>query len=285
MIFYDYFFKASVGDTAWKKSIMECSDPTEPLAPPQSEAFAMLLLKNNYFAWLWEAKNQYKDLLVTEYDTKKKRAQKFEDLGHVYLKCQLNLEVDEDEDDMNKIVILPTRGETIGLYDTLLSHSRRDLQKVWKAAARNKKYKEFTKALGQLSDEDDDSSSEEEQPEQAAEQIATDEPEQEASSLMEQRTKKRKILKSFQEYMNSNEEEGTRFKGWSSRAGEVLSKLTEKLNKVTYKEKAFRRAYRHTYKQKLVTSGKKKKSNPEPKPANYQSKIWCLEEITGEVEV
>ena len=131
------------------------------------------------------------------------------------------------------------------------------MKKVWQAAAKNKKYKEFKKALGKASDEDDDSSSsnDEEQQSDLPEQ-RTHQPEQ-SSGLIEQRTKKRKILKSFQEYTNSNEDEG-KFKGWSLRAGEELSRLTEKLSKVTSKEKLFRRAYRHTFKQKLVASGKKK---------------------------
>ena len=283
MIFYNYFFRSSVGDTAWKKSILDAKDPTEPLAPAQGEAFAMLLLKNNYFAWLWEAKNQYKDLLVTEYDTKKQRESKLEDVGYVCLQCQLNLEADEDEEDINKIIVLASRGESIGLHDTLLGQSRRDLKKVWQAAAKNQKYREFKKAWGKASDEDDDlsSSNDEEQQSDLPEQ-RTHQPEQ-SSGLIEQRTKKRKILKSFREYTNSNEDEG-KFKGWSLRAGEELSRLTEKLSKVTSKEKLFRRAYRHTFKQKLVASGKKKKSNQEPKPANYQSKIWGLE-IIEEVEI
>jgi hypothetical protein len=219
-----------VGDTAWKKSILDAKDPTEPLAPAQGEAFAMLLLKNNYFAWLWEAKNQYKDLLVTVYDTKKQQHEsKLEDVGYVCLQCQL-------------------------------------------------------KALGKASDEDDDlsSSNDEGQQSELLEQTTAHQPEQ-LSGLIEQRTKKQEILKSFQAYTNSNKEEG-KFKGRSLRAGEELSRLIEKLSKVTSKEKLFHQAYQHTFKQKLVASGKKKKSNQEPKPVNYQSKIWGLE-IIEEVEI
>jgi hypothetical protein len=279
MVFYDYFFRSSVGDATWKKAIMESEDPTEPLAPEQGEAFAMLLLRNNYFAWLWEAKSQYKDLLVTEYDPKKQREQKFEDLGYFFLNCQIDLDADEDEEDMAKIVLLPGRSETIGLYDTLLGKSRRDLKKVWLAASKNKKYKEFKKALGQASDNEVDQNSEDE-PEEANQEgeKENEEEQQHISGLMEQRTKKRKILKSFREYTNSNDAEG-KFKGWSARAGEDLAALTQKLSSVTSKEKVFRRAYRHINKQKIVASSKKKHANKEPKPANYQSKIWNLEVI------
>jgi hypothetical protein len=279
MVFYDYFFRSSVGDATWKKAIMESEDPTEPLAPAQGEAFAMLLLRNNYFAWLWEAKSQYKDLLVTEYDTKKEREQKFEDLGYFFLNCQIDLDADEDEEDMTKIVLLPGRSETIGIYDTLLGKSRRELKKFWLAASKNKKYKEFKKALGQATDNEVDQNSEDEPEEEANQQEGEKEnQEQHASGLMEQRTKKRKILKSFREYTNSNDTEG-KFKGWSARAGEDLAALTHKLSTVTPKEKVFRRAYRHVNKQKIVASNKKKHANKEPKPVNYQSNIWNLEVI------
>jgi len=282
MVFYDYFFRSSVGDATWKKAIMESEDPTEPLAPEQGEAFAMLLLRNNYFAWLWEAKSQYKDLLVTEYDPKKEREQKFEDLGYYFLNCQIDLDADEDEEDMAKIVLLPGRSETIGIYDTLLGKSRRELKKIWLAASKNKKYKEFKKALGQASDTVDQNS--EDEPEGDNDEVVEKENEsnqqgeQHASGLMEQRTKKRKILKSFREYTNSNDAEG-KFKGWSARAGEDLAALTHKLSTVTSKEKVFRRAYRHVNKQKIVASNKKKHANKEPKPVNYQSNIWNLEVI------
>jgi hypothetical protein len=242
----------------------------------------MLLLRNNYFAWLWEAKLQYKDLLVTEYDSRKEREHKFEDLGYHFLNCQIDLEADEDEEDITKIVLLGTKADTITRHDFLLGKSRRELKKVWQAASKNKKYKEFKKALGKATESDDDpqntSDAEEEEQEGEKENESTRPGEQHASVFMEQRTKKRKILKSFREYTNSTEEEG-KFKGWSTRAGEDLSVLTEKLLTVSSKEKLFRRAYRHIYKQKIVASSKKKKANKEPKPVNYQTKIWNLEVI------
>jgi len=63
-----------VGDSAWKQAIYNPKDPLEPMAPIQGEAFAMILLKNNYFAWLSEAKLRLKDQLVTEYNTKKEKS-------------------------------------------------------------------------------------------------------------------------------------------------------------------------------------------------------------------
>ena len=138
--------------------------------------------------------------------------------------------------------------------------------------------------MGKASDSDDDQNTseveaEEEEPQGGEkENESTRHGEQHASVFMEEQTKKRKISRSFREYTNSNDEEG-KFKGWSIRAGEDLSVLTDKLRTVSSKEKVFRRVYRHIYKQKLAASSKKKKGNKEPKPVNYQTKIWNLEVI------
>lgn len=80
MIFYDYFLRTSIGDAAWKASCREKKDETDFLAPYQGEAYAMLVLKNNYFAWLWEAKFDLKNQLVTDYDAESDRAKK-DDVG------------------------------------------------------------------------------------------------------------------------------------------------------------------------------------------------------------
>ena len=56
IIFYDYFVKSSVGDNAWKVACLDAEDQTSSIVPPQGEAFALLLLKIDYFAWLLEAK-------------------------------------------------------------------------------------------------------------------------------------------------------------------------------------------------------------------------------------
>jgi len=50
----------------------------------------MILLKNIYFAWLSDAKMRLKELLVTEYDTKKEKQNKVDDAGLYYFlrNCQ-----------------------------------------------------------------------------------------------------------------------------------------------------------------------------------------------------
>jgi hypothetical protein len=64
-IFYEYFFKAVVGDSIWKQRFTE----NKRLGTNVSEAFAHVIIENNYFAWLYDYKNKNPGCtLLTEYD-------------------------------------------------------------------------------------------------------------------------------------------------------------------------------------------------------------------------
>jgi hypothetical protein len=271
MIFYEYFFKSSVGDSAWKKACLEAKDPTEPLAAPQEEAFAMILLRNNYFAWLWEAKMEFRDLLVTEYESKKERELKCEDLGYGILKVRINLDANVDEEDMDKILVqspIMGAGVLTPVYERLYKEDTRKLKKVWDKASKNTKYKELKKAWNleneALNNQEEPNDQENEQPTDIG-------------------TKKRKRLRSFREYTCANDEEG-RFKGWSLRAADDMAALIAKLDSTPAKYQVFRRAYRATYQNKLTDSGKKKKPIQQPVPVNYPRNVWGLADIP-EVDV
>jgi len=60
-LFYDLFYKAAVGDKRWKESLQD----NKPFGNPNTEAFALMILKNNYHAWMAQAsvegefENQY----------------------------------------------------------------------------------------------------------------------------------------------------------------------------------------------------------------------------------
>jgi hypothetical protein len=64
-IFYEYFFKAVVGDGIWK----QCFAENKRLGTNVSEAFAHAIIENNYFAWLYDYKNKNPGCtLLTEYN-------------------------------------------------------------------------------------------------------------------------------------------------------------------------------------------------------------------------
>ena len=89
-IFYDYFLRATVGDGTWKRNFglreqermkkkarlsgadsnsSVSSSKTKRMASPVDEAFALIVLKNNYYAWLLAAKEKgSRKVLLTDYD-------------------------------------------------------------------------------------------------------------------------------------------------------------------------------------------------------------------------
>jgi hypothetical protein len=64
-IFYMNFYTAVVGETRWKECL---SKEDTRIGSNTMEAFALLVLVNNYKAWLYEEKKTHQDNLLTEYD-------------------------------------------------------------------------------------------------------------------------------------------------------------------------------------------------------------------------
>ena len=65
-IFYMYFYPAVVGEGDWKKCM---NKKEERIGSNTMEAFALLVLVNNYKAWLYVEKKTHKTDLWTEYDS------------------------------------------------------------------------------------------------------------------------------------------------------------------------------------------------------------------------
>jgi hypothetical protein len=64
-VFYMYFYTAAIGEVRWK----ECLSKEEGrIGHNTTEAFTMLVLVNNYKAWLYEEKKIHQANLLTEYD-------------------------------------------------------------------------------------------------------------------------------------------------------------------------------------------------------------------------
>lgn len=69
-LFYNYFFRAVVGENKWK-SKLKAKDEI-PMGSPVAEAYAHALIENNYFAWLFDYKvssSPKKATIKTEYDS------------------------------------------------------------------------------------------------------------------------------------------------------------------------------------------------------------------------
>jgi hypothetical protein len=65
-IFYMYFYTAAVGEERWKECL---SKEDTRIGSNTMEAFALLVLENNYKAWLYEEKKVHQTNLLTEYDS------------------------------------------------------------------------------------------------------------------------------------------------------------------------------------------------------------------------
>jgi hypothetical protein len=65
-IFYMFFYTAAVGETRWKEYL---SNEEGRIGSNTMEAFAQLVLVNNYKAWLYEEKKTHQTHLLTEYDS------------------------------------------------------------------------------------------------------------------------------------------------------------------------------------------------------------------------
>ena len=136
ILFQEYFHKSSIGDVKWKVACLKAEKETDRFGLVQAEAFAMILLKNNYFAWLWEAKQSLGDRLSTDYDNEKDINTKWS-ADEAFLKAELNL------DDQ---LLLQDEGQVLteksGVFEGLLVYERdplyQDLQKKNAASKKNK---------------------------------------------------------------------------------------------------------------------------------------------------
>ena len=74
-LFYVYFYRPAIGESGWKNFVEKDRNDQQRIGNCNTEAFAHMVLKNNYFAWLYEAKQKDSmSELRTEYDTKVSQA-------------------------------------------------------------------------------------------------------------------------------------------------------------------------------------------------------------------
>ena len=52
-LFYVYFYRPAIGEAEWKNFVERGKDDQARIGNSNTEAFAHMVLKNNYFAWLY----------------------------------------------------------------------------------------------------------------------------------------------------------------------------------------------------------------------------------------
>ena len=120
-----------------------------------SVAFAMVLLTNNYFAWLWEAKLHFKDKLKTDYNSPKE-IKDMAEISQAFMQCEINLESVDIADDQEWNLILVTEQEDPIAHEFYEKATTESHTKVRQASRKNPKYKAFKKALDEKEKEEEE---------------------------------------------------------------------------------------------------------------------------------
>ena len=91
-VFYIYFYAAALGEVKMKDDISQDGR----IGNNTTDAFAFLMLENNYKAWLFEEKEKHKSGLWTEYDTPPSSEDYTSIVDYILGDCELNLDKDTD---------------------------------------------------------------------------------------------------------------------------------------------------------------------------------------------
>jgi hypothetical protein len=281
-IFYDFFYKASAGDSRWKEACHDATKETDRLGSRASEAFALLVLKNNYFAWLLEAKEKLQHL-VCDYDTDNQR-KNLCNIVDAFLQLDFDLPEAPQEDTLPAAAV--AGGAETSVVDTsqLVIVKSQDaagfanLQKKTKAvlkAARQStkhaaKYSEIKKRAAELQKAASESHSGDD-----GEELNEEARLQAEEAKGERQKKRRRLLKSFREYTVRQSQEG-KFKGWSKRASDEMTSIAKRLAAQGRSDRSqmFNAAYRRVY---GTRNHDKRKDEIDDEPVDY-SELWDLDE-------
>jgi hypothetical protein len=301
-VFYDYFYKASAGDARWKEGCLEANSEFDRLGSRVGEAFAMLVLKNNYFAWLLEAKEKLGVKLVTDYDSDNQR-RGVKNIVDALLQMEFNVpdappctattaaagirgtdETQEVPAVLTSSNVLVVKSEDEAGYNILAKKTEAALKASRRSSANATRYSDIKKRAVELAKETAELASAEAGSGEDAAQTSKEarmEAFAEAKEAKGERMKKRrKLLKTFREYTVPKTTEEGKFKGWSKRASDEMTAISKKLAKEgeSSRSKMFNAAYRKVYGTRY--NEKRKADEIDHEPVDY-SELWDLDE--GEI--
>lgn len=240
-IFYDYFLRAAVGEEEWKKmngrpkrkttkkqsstaaTNEVASLENKRLASSLDEAFALIVLRNNYFAWLLKAKEQHKNL-KTDYDGGNEKEKSL--AMHLLSGYLIDLE-ESDEGNASSYVRFKNQRQTDEEQRAAYMNARRkfigNVMRVREKVKHSEEYKKIKESLTSLkrlrSDEDDD---------------------------MLRKRKKMKMVMEMKKYTGVTLDD-RRAKGWSAKAFLDMFQMKVKIEGMDEAYKRFGKAYRYVY--------------------------------------
>jgi hypothetical protein len=293
-VFYDYFYKASAGDARWKEGCLEANTEIDRLGSRVGEAFAMLVLKNNYFAWLLEAKEKLGVKLVTDYDSDTQR-RGMKNIVDALLQVEFDLpdaplcataagsggtETLEVPAVTSSNVLVVVKSLDEAGYNILAKKTEAALKATRRSSANGTRYSDIKKRAVELTKETAELAAAEascgEDAEQTSEETRMQALEEAKEAKGERMKKRRKLLKTFREYTVRQTTEG-KFKGWSKRASDEMTAISKKLAKEgqSGRSKMFNAAYRQVYGTR--SNEKRKADEIDDEPVDY-SELWDLDE-------
>jgi hypothetical protein len=221
-LFYKYFLRSAVGDEEWKRnsSSNKSIELSSRLATPLDEAFALVMLQNNYFSWLLEVKEEYGDSLVTDYDSSHRASNGTPLLSliqYTHLKvCAIDLKDGEEE---NGYVWTTINEEE---HDQATSDAMEVIMRTRGAVQHSKNYTDFVESIKEIKEKEDDFNDDDKK----------------------RQIKRRKIMKGLRQYTGAKQENETKKRGWSIRGYQQLMEIKEAIIEDADKYKRFNIAVR-----------------------------------------
>jgi hypothetical protein len=230
-VFYEFFYKAAVGEVRWK----QCMDESEErIGNDTTEAFALLLFANNYKAWLYDEKLNHGDALWTEYD----RAS----IGKVSVVDKLLVTQEFVLEENTEAKLMVVSDTTKQSYKKAVK-ARKD----WLAEFRGQPVCVEMTGIWALT--------------AAAEEVSENGPnaQEQPANKKERDKKRRKLKKGLKQWTGTAMEGERKFKGWSDNGHKAFVKCTKSIKedvtsgKYTLWERAFREVHERLEETKRTT--------------------------------
>ncbi len=241
VVFYDYFLRSATGDEEWKLRSSKNNDQSvssSRLTPPLNEAFALVLLKNNFFAWLLEAKESYNSL-ITDYDN--------DDIGPndkplvEYLSQGAYIDLQDGNGNESFVLTPPAVAAAEGEEPSVASRRYEEAATL------------FHKKIKDVRDQVKDSADYKRVIESLEDLGGSDE-----VSKHERKKKKRKMVKELKLYTGMRVDNEKAFRGWSVRGYKVMSRYKTAIEQESEMYNRFDVAYRYLNDRQQEHSDEKK---------------------------
>jgi hypothetical protein len=241
-----YFYTAAVGDVRWRECL---STEDMRIGSNTMEAFALLVLENNYKAWLYDEKKTYQDNLLTEYDCPPS-LNKPSLVDKILDGVQFNL-----ENDASPVLY----DKDTAAYKNMVKKRRVWLEKFHKTDHCLKTNDTVLKKASSGSGEEAENS------------------DQDDGIFKERRRKMRKLTRGLREFTGVPSEGERKCKGWSDEGMLAFEKYVTTIRKDVADGKYV--TWEKAYREVMEKLGRSKKRNEEPlQKARYQPNLGVVYE-------